>query len=47
MTAARVLEEIGRAARFDADVDASHEAAWRALMFETDCLITVLRTVHI
>jgi two-component system sensor histidine kinase/response regulator len=47
VTAARVLEEIGRAARFDADVDASHEAAWRALMIETDCLITVLRTVHI
>ena len=47
VTAARALEEIGRTARFDTDVDASHEAAWRALTIETDRLITVLRTVHI
>jgi two-component system sensor histidine kinase/response regulator len=47
VTAARVLEEIGRTARFDTDVDASREAAWRALTIETDRLITVLRTVHI
>jgi two-component system, sensor histidine kinase and response regulator len=45
VTAARALEEIGRTARFDAD--ASHEAAWSALMIETDRLVTVLRTVHI
>jgi two-component system sensor histidine kinase/response regulator len=38
--AARALEEIGRAANFD-----EHEAAWRALTFETERLIAELRKV--
>jgi CheY-like chemotaxis protein len=38
--AARTLEEIGRTARFE-----EHEAAWRALIAETDRLISILRTV--
>jgi HPt (histidine-containing phosphotransfer) domain-containing protein len=46
VSAARVLEEIGRTGQFDADAGPAREAAWRALMFETDRLITILRTVH-
>ncbi|MBI3400894.1 MAG: response regulator [Acidobacteria bacterium] len=38
--AARALEEIGRTAQFD-----EHDAAWRALAFETERLIATLRTV--
>ena len=38
--AARALEEIGRTGEFGA-----HEPAWRSLTFETDRLISVLRTV--
>ena len=38
--AARALEEIGRTGEFGA-----HEPAWRSLIFETDRLISVLRTV--
>jgi two-component system sensor histidine kinase/response regulator len=38
--AARALEEIGRANTFD-----EHDAAWRALTFETERLIAALRTV--
>jgi signal transduction histidine kinase/CheY-like chemotaxis protein/HPt (histidine-containing phosphotransfer) domain-containing protein len=40
VTAARMLEEIGRTATFD-----EHEAAWTALAFETNQLISILRTV--
>jgi signal transduction histidine kinase/CheY-like chemotaxis protein len=46
VSAARVLEEVGRTGQFDADAGAAREAAWRALTFETDRLITILRTVH-
>jgi HPt (histidine-containing phosphotransfer) domain-containing protein len=41
VSAARVLEEIGRTGEFEA-----HEAAWQALTTETDRLISMLRTVH-
>jgi signal transduction histidine kinase/CheY-like chemotaxis protein/HPt (histidine-containing phosphotransfer) domain-containing protein len=40
VTAARTLEEIGRTAAFD-----GHEAAWRALTFETKRLVTTLTRV--
>jgi signal transduction histidine kinase/CheY-like chemotaxis protein len=40
VTAARALEEIGRTSHFE-----DQEAAWRALTWETDHLISILRTV--
>jgi signal transduction histidine kinase/DNA-binding response OmpR family regulator len=40
VNAARALEEIGRTGEFEA-----HEAAWQALTWETDQLVSMLRTV--
>ena len=40
VSAARTLEEIGRTGEFGA-----HDAVWRSLTFETDRLISILRTV--
>jgi len=40
VSAARTLEEIGRSGEFD-----GYDAAWQSLTFETDRLISILRTV--
>jgi len=42
VSAARMLEEIGRTGEFDA-----HEATWQTLVLETDRLISMLRTLSL